>query len=493
MLGMRSTYYLAKHILGYDKLSPGVHMELCDHYDKYFFVSQFIQIPRKHYKTTLTTITGNARHVLVNPDISIAIMFDSMDHLKDVMREIKDHFIKNDKFRDLYPEHAVKQISQEGPFDRFITPARKGVVRMPTLTGYSVDKSVVSAHFDLMHFDDIVNEKNSKSRELLDKVWDVYSQSLITASTNHEGFKWNNVVGTPWDFFDTYARILESNTITGEYHVFHRSAEWNTTDEEENKTHHVLFPEQWNMDQLDAERRRLGDYAYSCQYLCTPVAEGQAAMDPDKLCFYDENIKIATPLNKCITVDPAASIERKKGDPTVIAAWSIDPESNIRLIEMRRDWWDVDDLIDEILAVHKLHAIREIGIEAVSFQSWLCHILERKKKETGFNFKVIPIKRSRHIKKKDQGGRQERIIGYLNEGKIHIRKTEPEIDIIKRELREYPHGRYDDFMDTLTDAIELLRPPGVAKKSKYPYRMPPYQQDGRRGFQTGYGSYSNNS
>jgi len=489
MMGMTSTYYLGKHILGYDKLDTGFHLDICNAYDTHFNVNQFLLAPRKHFKTTLFTICGNIRRSLVDPDISIPIITNSLDiNGREFMEEIKAPHINNPKFRELYPEHAVHKAREEGTSLKFTTPARRNMsVRMPTFSAFSSERSITGCHFTgPLHFDDIVDEKNTATEDQMAKIYHNYQSTLATAPPNAVGIPWHNCVGTRWHFYDPWARIMEKENFSKNFYFLRTEAEWNEVDNQGNTVHKRLCPDIYSQEWLDYYREEMGEYMYSCLFLNAPVAEGQMAMNPDWLRTYSPFETSDRSVRKCITVDPASSVQSAKGDHTVMSAFSMDEDSNIRVLAVRRGKWNLDEIIQNICDMHKLHNIIEIGVEAVNFQEWLCFKLEQHMRETGLYFRVTPIRRSSHQRKKGTGGRQERVIPYLRDGKIWVRKDEPEIDIIKREMREYPYGRFDDFLDTLTDAIELIRPPGHRTGKTLTYRKPPIALRGHGNFQTGY-------
>ena len=486
--GRRSTYYLAKYILGYTKLNNDFHVSLCRYHDRHLYDLQLHLHPRKHYKTTLITISGKIRLSLLDPNITICIIANTLHNSQTFLKEIRAHFIHNDKFRDLYPEHSVDKKREEGTADRFTTPARTiQTERMETFEAASADRAIVSRHYKLMSFDDFVDDKNTATPDLNRKLYENYATSLSVASLTPSGRPWHHIVGTRWNYDDPYQRILDENKETGYFNTLITQAYWKETDENGASTTTYLFPEQFPPNSLEYLRKSQGDYKFSCLYLNDPVPEGAMAFDPSYLKEYDDTIPSVSRRHRIITLDPSSTVENRKGDPTVIGCYEADSDFNVYIREIRRGWWNPDQIIDELLAMHKLHKVKEIGIEAVAFQKWLCFYTEKRKKDEGYRFRITPIKRSTHTTKKD---RLDRIGPVIREGKLFIRKDEPERDLIRRELREYPYGRYDDFLDTLADAIELLKPPARKKsKSGEKFRRPPVVLHGRN-FQTGYSTWA---
>ena len=112
-------------------------------------------------------------------------MANTLDNSAKFLFEIKDHFINNEKFRHLYPEHAVQYLRQEGRHDRFTTPARKKTwKRSETFEISSSKKAIVSRHYDKEVFDDLCDEDNTQTVEWNLKVYKTYAASLAVTGLN---------------------------------------------------------------------------------------------------------------------------------------------------------------------------------------------------------------------------------------------------------------------------------------------------------------------
>jgi predicted phage terminase large subunit-like protein len=485
-LGKRSTYYLAKYIIGYDKLNDKFHVALCRFIDKHLYEPMLILAPRGHYKTTCKTITGITRMILRDPDISTCIMFNTMDNATIALEKIRNNFVRNDKFRALYPEHATKTKREEGRFDSFITPARKKLWKPGgTVDIAGADRAVVSRHYDFVQFDDLVDNKNVTTADQRKKVYSNYSASLsVIDRETSSGYPWHHIVGTRWSFDDMYSNLLEENRAVKDqglpgFNTFITKAYFKTATGETE----FLFPEEFTQRRLDILRAKQGDYLFSCLYLNDPSPEDRRSLDPVDIRYYDPKTPMTGYQDRCITVDPATSLERDRGDPSVIGVYSMDADANLRCLDLLRGWWDPDELISRIIDMHKKYKINKVGFESVNFSSWGCHYLEKERKRQGLPLRVIPIKRGAGEKKKV---RLDRIIPYHRTHKILWRRDDPELDMIVREHREHPTGRYDDILDTLCDAIEMLVPPAIAADLTEHYTNPPITLNRGRGFRTGY-------
>lgn len=471
-LGKRSTYYLSKYILGYDKMgnmeNGGFHHAMCRFFDDNIDCNQLHLHPRKHYKTSCLSIGGNIRQILNDPDMAIPIICNVLSQSRSVVDELKNHFIINEKFRALYPEHATLTPSQEGTQDRFTTPARKKYNRYPTVMTGSADTGIVGKHFKYIYFDDIVDDKNTNTIELVDKIYNNFTTSLSTAGKNKFDQPWHYLVGTRWHYFDTYQRIIDRWKQNPDlYRVMMTQAEWEEEDPVTGrKTYHILFPEQFSKKYLEyiKDKECQGGTRYNCLYLNDPVPDAEATMDPRFLKYYNEEDKWFKDLrlNLAMFVDPARSKDAKR-DPTVISIFGMDCDGNLYVRHVERFWGDPKDVVDRVITVANSRDIREVGFEAVASQLYGLQWIEEKRDARECNFRMHEVKRP---PTKTKTGRHDVIIPYLKEGKIFVRENEPELGIIRQEFREHPVGRYDDFKDTLADALSenILRAPPKPRK-----------------------------
>jgi phage terminase large subunit-like protein len=493
-LAMRDTYYLCKYVLGYGKLNDKFHLKLAKFFDRHIYSMQMHLHPRGHYKTTLLTVSGSIRLVLMDPNMTILIRTNREENArKFVGDEIRQHFINNPKFRALFPEHATQKASEEGTATAFITPARtKKWIRSPTFEGASITQRLTSNHYLLVVFDDIVDEKNSETPELRQKGRNAYTQTLsLCDGTTPEGLPWHWVVGTRWHLDDLYNHLLEQNKRKKTFRPYITSAYYKVADKDTgNEITKILFPEEFTWEKLmyiKEDYDRQGSNLFSCLYLNDPVPSEDMALDPAYLRFYDDQEADfqKKPLTTMILVDPSPAEKQNEGDPNALTAVSMDEEGAYYIREIRRGWWRLHEVVEQILDMYRIYHPFQVGIEAVCFQKWLGQELEREKLLKKCYFETLEIKRDPRQRKWE---RQKKLLFPLRAGKIHIKPDEPCFGALKAEMMGYPKGRHDDILDTLTDAVELLTLPSPKKTGlgAIGYRLPPIVLRGTNNFQTGY-------
>ena len=168
-------------------------------------------------KTTLNAISHTLQWIINYPDIAIAIIQANLDKAEDIISEIKNHFTKNPRFRELFPEHCpdLKKVESFGTQAEFTTRARGRAVtrKEPTVRGASIEKGLAGSHFDLMKYSDIVDENNSNNAEICKTIFRkfVLSQNLLVSPRF-----WIDVEGTRYDEKDTYGEIIRGQEMLPE-------------------------------------------------------------------------------------------------------------------------------------------------------------------------------------------------------------------------------------------------------------------------------------
>lgn len=486
-LAKKSTWYLGRHVLDYDWLESKFHRALARFYDKYWNECQLHLHPRGHLKTTLLTITGSIRRIINDPDWTIGICANTDDNAKKIIHGIRSHFVKNEKFRDLFPEHAVRTKRDEGTTEKFTTPARtKYWITVPTVESFSIKTAAVSRHYWQLIFEDVQDAKNSRTKALRDEVERIYSETLsLIDPLPQTGVSLHHIIGTRWHHDDLYGRILnDERRGDHRFKVLITSFRKKNSDGE----YDLLFPERRTQKYFDNMLTRQGPYVFSCQYENRPIRDEDKDFDISDLEFYEDidgKMPFEGPYNRYILVDPGGWDEVSgvvTRDVTVVAVYDVNQSGEIYVREINRGVWNPDEQISEIFkAVLKWRPLK-VGVEIVAWQKALSFWVRRRMEEENINVDIEGIKRGVTSKK----DRILRISPYLSGGKIFVDRSKVGSDILISELDEFPTGRTDDILDTLADCIEIMDVPYVRKRRKNAFRRPPREYQTGRHFQTGY-------
>lgn len=160
----------------YGDLSPHIHQPLCDFFQDRSFKRRSIYEPRNFLKSTLFTCWGSIWRYLHNNDIRILIASQNQEIAKRFIRYIKSNVAHHELLRKVYPElqridrswvsgrRDARWSSECADFPRSID------YKESTITSIGVAGAAQSGHYDIVHIDDPVGEKQMNSKVELEKV-----------------------------------------------------------------------------------------------------------------------------------------------------------------------------------------------------------------------------------------------------------------------------------------------------------------------------------
>jgi len=462
-LAQHDLYYLIHNILGY-KDTTTWHRRLCNSITKYRDDWQLHLHPRGHFKSTVITVGESIQDLLINPNDTNLIVNAVLGKAKAFLREIKSHFQKNEVLLDLFPEYRIEHKTQLGTGESWTCPARTNHwIREGSIEVTGVDQAVVSAHYEKLTMDDIVNNLNVATSALREKLKAKFSEYL--SLLNPPGRV--RMVGTRWHYHDLYGYMLERLSKEHEeefdFKIFRSAALIDGI---------PIFPERFSHEYLNRLRAAQGAYIFSCQYLNDPKPNEDKIFDYRQVNFTKfPKVPKGTRLLKFTCCDPAISTT-KRADPTVITTMAVNCDGEMFITRIRRGWWNPDEIIDNLLDIIKRDNPSRCGIETTAFQRVLKHYLDKESKARGIYFKVEEIRRNTSVHKEQ---RIESIQPYVKNGLLHVvddpdNLNENSMELLD-ELDQFPFGKFDDILDTIADCISIHRKPskGQAKKVEYSY------------------------
>ncbi len=201
--------YLSKEFLGMSKWDDNLHDDLAAYLEnsgKY----KLILIPRGHLKSSLVTVAWAIQQLLRNPDLRILIRNAVWDQARRFLWQIQG-YLEDSKLPIVFGKFSSTKTvwtKEEVEINQ-----RKVKKASPSIMTAGLETSLTGLHFDIIIDDDLVNDKNTSTKEQIQKVIDVYNDSfnLLDRGGIHV------VVGTRWNNKDLYSHILTTDlgTVNG--------------------------------------------------------------------------------------------------------------------------------------------------------------------------------------------------------------------------------------------------------------------------------------
>lgn len=204
-----SLKYLSKEFLGMSKWDDGLHDDLANYLEK-SGKYKLILIPRGHLKSSLVTVAWAIQQLLRNPDYRILIRNAVWDQSRRFLGQIQG-YLEDSKLPLIFGAFtSPKAIWTKEELE---IRQRKVKKASPSIMTAGLETSLTGLHFDIIIDDDLVNDKNTSTKEQIQKVIDVYNDSfnLLDRGGIHV------VVGTRWNVRDLYGHILatDAGTVNG--------------------------------------------------------------------------------------------------------------------------------------------------------------------------------------------------------------------------------------------------------------------------------------
>ena len=432
----RSTYAMAKGVIGYKDLTKNTHKPFCDFIDSPA-ERKYALAPRDHLKTSIFTIADIVRRIADNPNIRILIGNETATNASKMLTRVESVFERNALFQWLFPEvipdfSKVKRWSST----EMLVPRGADFVES-TLEAIGVDGAVVSRHYDVIKLDDLVGKAASESRDVMEKTiaWYQYCESLL----DHPVHGHIHIYGTRWSHWDVYSWVEENEPYVTRF--FRSAIRPDGT---------ALWPERFPLEVLERLRLKMGSYKFSCQYLNDPKDEKgrhflREWLQPYRLdegyCIPKIGQRVAVKdLRKSLRVDPAIG-EKDNNCRTAIVVDGVAADGRKFLLDVWAKRCSPLEMIDKIFQLYDKWDCDSVGVEAVCYQRAVKPFLEKECYERNRWIVVHDLKPDKNESK------ISRIMGmqpYCERGEIYVEDTQTEF---LEEYARFPHGKTVDIMD----------------------------------------------
>jgi len=451
---------------------------------------------RGFLKSSINCVAHTVQWIINYPDIAIMIMQANGDKANMVVSEIKQTFVGNDRFRAIFPELCpTKRVWEWGRADSFTVEDKRfgnprGGLKQhkePTVMATSIERGLSGIHVDVIKCSDIVDPGNINGEGLQTIKKNFFLARNLLVAPQY----WIDVEGTRYHFDDLYGRIIdmesEKTKELREWKLFIRGAtkrDWGGKPERFDSMDFLQKPEVLDKNGYPESRwpgrfsnkylhtMKLDDpLGYATQQQQDPRPGGVALFPVDhqfpKWISPQDFINHVRISHYEISVDTAETTG-KRSDYTsiVVAGWS--NSGKCYIVEIVHGRFLPSDLVDRLVKLCKKYQsrLRSLKIEETGFVRGLMPSLRRIMDTSGVFIPVDTIKRD------NQEAKVERIANTLQPWYVRgdiifvdgmpngMSKEDHEEYWAKtkahllRELREFPSGKHDDILDSMSDLFQ---------------------------------------
>jgi len=392
---------------------------------------------REHYKSTIITFGLTIQDILrshTDPDQveeTVCILSHNRPTAKAFLRQIKREFEDNEFLKELFPDVLYTNPRSDSPKwseDEGIVVKRKSNPRESTIEAFGlVDGMPTGRHYRTLVYDDVVTERSVTTPDMISKTTTNFWLSL---NLGVDGGK-KRFIGTRYDSEDTYQHLLDSNFIKPR--IYPATHNGQTTGKS------VLISEEY----LN-EKRKQGNYIFSCQMLQNPVPSESAYFEMDRIQRFSLADPSSYPKHLSIYGSEDCAVT-EDGDWTVFGVFGVDYDNHIYVLDWWRDRVRTDQWIEAQIDLMKLHQpqlwFQEKGLIQKSSEPFLVKRMTER---------MAHVTREPIAVTRNKSARARSIQGRVQMEMLHIPNDIGWADDLLLEMNRFPFSTVDDQVDCLS-------------------------------------------
>jgi len=331
-------------------------------------------------KSTICTVVKAIHLLLKNPDLRILLASKTTSNAKSFLKEIKNHFEGNQRLADIFGEYYdPRRVSKWDEFEIEVLPRTKPY-KEPSIACCGCDATIVSRHVDVIIADDLIDEENSRTRYMREKVRTWYYQTLEPcleppdSEVEHRGEY--HRLGTRYHYDDLYGHLI-LNELKEHHQIIP------ALDEEGRSP----WPEKHTPAWFESKKEKSGTIIFNAQYQCDTEAMKGAVFQYDD-CQIIDDADIPRSLRIYQGTDLAVS-EKETRDNAQFATVMIglDISDNIYVLDYFLGYLSFPKQTKKALELYDTHDPIRSGVESNAYQK----AFYQQVKHEDRNLRFIPI------------------------------------------------------------------------------------------------------
>lgn len=448
------------------------HREMVEFYSDPDSTNKMMLVPRECWKTTIGAVAYplwrclRAFFLEDNPAFRVIIDSATCELSETAVKSIADIAEFSPSFRsvfgDLYERENAKGRRVNGRKGKTFSFAYRleaaPLIREPNFTPSGLGAEKTGRHCEILIFDDLVTNRNYRTADQREKVWEHYRLMQAILTSDAEGRKTEQLVnGTRYHDADCYGRIIkrdEERIAEGDPPIFTKMIR---------ASHHngeLFFPGEPGKpgglsEELLKEKQASMMGLYWAQYENDPSKETA----PFKIGWLHWKPKSQFPelYRVRLTIDPAIKDEQvSRGDYTCmgVGGWDRWHVPHLLDVLMRKDLTP-GLFITEMLNMARRNAVESVLIEDDGSLTGMEILWRREMQRIGYHVPVKLMKMNPHQGKES---RWVELQEYGERGGIVIAEEIPErVKVeIEDEWTRAPFSTNDDFMDMAYLQTQML-------------------------------------
>ena len=416
-------------------------------------------MPPRHGKSELVSRRFPAFLHGLYPDLEI-MAASYLDSLAGDMTIDVQNVIDSKVYKEIFPETKIHPSGVKYTVGVRNSTEHQIVGRKGKYRGQGVGGSFTGKGAGVIIIDDPI-----KGREIADSVafrerlWNFYNNDLFSRlETNLKTGRLGQVLitQTRWHEDDLSGRLIElmnKDKSAVQWDILNYPAIRSDLDDvtDKRKIGEALWPEKYNLDQLNQIKASTGPRAWSSLYQQNPTPDGGGLFNESMFKFVD----LPNSFDWSFVTADTAYKEKQENDFTVFSAWGVLGEE----LYLRDVWMkqikssDVEIPVEAFIRKFVKYGYRGTYIEPKGHGIYL----NQKFAQKGL---MIPgetlIREFYSDRRYDKVERANNVVPHLQHRKVYINKQISNKEDLVNQCLSFPKVKHDDFVDTLVDALKMV-------------------------------------
>lgn len=466
----RDLFYLAKYVLGYDRLNWHLHKPMAESVQGmepgYRGLREF---PRDAYKTTVMVISLMVQEVMRNPEVRILLKSNAEPNAAKKLQEARNHFLRNDVVRRLFPEYVPQRVADQGTGTSWKCPASKAVQEDGTFVAAGVGSSKVSQHFDLIIGDDFWDEKSVTSAEVSEKTSKELESLEYLLVSPAEGRIL--LVGTRFAHDDPTESYLEDPS----YECVVQSGLL--------PCGRSLFPESLPLASYARQARR-NLYVFSCQVMLNPTSKDQGFRGEWLRYRRWADVQAAVAagrvaVRKVMLLDAAAD-KKSTSDPVAIVVVAITSAGEYCVVDAVSEQMEPSVFVRSVCRLwdkwRPEFCVRQKTVLETTLMSFFREANRERQARGEGDVRFYDYS----LGKREKKGRITAALQPLfQEGRLFVDPELRAVAAFEKEYHAHPNSKQDDFLDALSELDDeaVRRVPAAPEQRRPVPEAPRYTRE----------------
>ena len=412
------------------------------------FMKRLFLCYRAFYKTSIITKVHSLQLLLNYPDIHMVLCHNKQENSSDNLVAVKNYFLNTEVGR-LF-SHCVPKSKDWGNASGFSLRNRNdwGTKTEDNIEAVGVDTEVTGRHWTLAKKNDLVTEKSVTTEEQIKKTakWD---EIFGAGNFQDPQCPLQDYEGTNYHYSDYYMTLQEDPSVKViKIPVLRDLDKFMAGDDGQ-----IVHPQRWNRQGIIEKMR--DPWIFNCQMMLEPKPSDEKRFNPLMIRRYES---LPDRMNKVLLVDPANE-KKKRSDYTAMTVVGVSRTNKV-IVDLFRDKLGPDERINKAIELIVRYEVRDVAWEKTGLSNDTFYFRKKLDEKKLFHVTIYEIG-AQTIAKNDRI--RDILVPQYNEGEWlwpregvlsyysnFEHKTIDPIEDLKLEFLQFPFGKHDDMLDTLT-------------------------------------------